>query len=57
MNFSGIAKQVFRPPQRVTEDILPYVEVTIEEVRKRCEARSLKFMDETGAFGKMRSSY
>ena len=57
MNLDGIAQQVFRPPQRVAEDILRYVEETIEEARKKCPASSAKFMDETGAFGKMRSSY
>ena len=57
MSLSEIAKRIQAHPERVAEDILRYVEVTIEDAGWRCVARSLKFMDETGAFGKMRSSY
>ena len=57
MNLIEIAKQIQAHPERVDEDILRYVEETIEDAGWRCEARSFKFMDETGAFGKMRSSY
>ena len=57
MNLIEIAQQIQAHPERVDEDILRYVEETIEEARKKCPASSAKFMDETGAFGKMRSSY
>ena len=57
MNLIEIAKQIQAHPERVDEDILRYVKETIEDAGWRCEARSFKFMDETGAFGKMRSSY
>ena len=57
MSLSEIAKRIQAHPERVAEDILRYVEETIEDAGWRCAARSLKFMDETGAFGKMRISY
>ena len=57
LNLIEIAQQIQTHPERVDENILKYVEKTIEDAGWRCAARSFKFMDETGAFGKMRSSY
>ena len=57
MDLIEIAQQIQAHPERVAEDILRYVEETIEDAGWTCAARSFKFMDETGAFGKMRSSY